>query len=161
MALLISAGGVPRTTACVTVLLTLPLASVRDGALPAMGYNTWCTGSACGQVCKQFVNNHSVCYLLRVTRLCIFIIISSSHRNKMHDVCHEDEAKGIATTMLQNGMHAGGYTYVNLGTTILHMYCTLVQSFIATRQSPSPRCVSLASTTNQSPQVTTLNREGW
>ena len=37
----------------------------------------------------------------------------------MHDVCHEDEVKAIATAMLHNGMHAAGYTYVNLGTITL------------------------------------------
>jgi len=49
------------------------------GALPPMGWNTWCTDGKCGR-----------------------------------DVCTEDEVKEVALAMIQNGMQAAGYNYVNL-----------------------------------------------
>eukprot|EP00660_Eupelagonema_oceanica_P000069 gene69-22387_t len=83
-------GGKGRGPARLVPLAALQAGRVaaRDGALgatPAMGWNTWCTGSPCGQ---------------NGTR---------PHGDKLHDVCHEYEVKQIAAAMQANGMQAAGY----------------------------------------------------
>eukprot|EP00041_Stephanoeca_diplocostata_P022926 m.554714 g.554714 ORF g.554714 m.554714 type:complete len:464 (+) comp22178_c0_seq11:74-1465(+) len=81
------------------VATTLQVAIARDGSigsLPAMGWNTWCTESPCGQNGIK------------------------PHNDKLHDVCHEDEVKEIASSMMENGMQAAGYTYINLDDCWIH-----------------------------------------
>ena len=66
-------------SAVLALLLALPaLVEARDngvGRLPALGWNTWCTGGACGQ--PGYVHNAS--------------------RPALHDVCNEAEVKQVCT----------------------------------------------------------------
>ena len=62
------------------------------GRLPPLGWNSWCTGGSCGQ--PGYVRNAS--------------------RAGLHDVCNEAEVKQVATAMLDNGMRAAGWSYINL-----------------------------------------------
>ena len=58
-----------------------PPPSALTDAAGGMGAQ-WCTESPCGQGGAK------------------------PHYDKLHDVCHEDEVKAIATAMQQNGMQA-------------------------------------------------------
>lgn len=77
--------------ASILVVLSFSLpAAAREGdltRLPILGWNTWCTGGSCHQ---------------------------EGATGSYHDVCHEEEIKEIANTMISSGMQALGYRYVNL-----------------------------------------------
>ena len=79
---------------CLMLGLSLP-AQARDnglGRVPPLGWNTWCTWSSCHQDAKMWPNlTHA-----------------------FHDVCTEDMVKDVAQSMLDQGMHAAGYTRSDL-----------------------------------------------
>ena len=60
------------------------------GLKPALGWNTWCTQSTCGQA---------------------GISPGSTY---LHDVCNDTEIRSIAEAMISNGMHQLGYNRINL-----------------------------------------------
>ena len=65
------------------------------GRRPPMGWSTWCTGSSCHQ-------EGPVCHGKNCTK---------TGPGALHDV---EMIKSVASEMLQNGMHAAGYTWINL-----------------------------------------------
>ena len=68
------------------------------GRTPPMGWNTWCTGSSCHQ-------EGPVCHGHDCTK---------TGPGALHDVCSEDMVKSVASAMLENGLHAAGYRWINL-----------------------------------------------
>ena len=59
------------------------------GRLPPLGWNTWCTWGSCDQTNRNLTK-------------------------KLHDVCTEQMVKDVAQAMLDQGLHAKGWTHVNL-----------------------------------------------
>eukprot|EP01116_Phalansterium_solitarium_P022797 TRINITY_DN7661_c2_g1_i1.p1 TRINITY_DN7661_c2_g1~~TRINITY_DN7661_c2_g1_i1.p1 ORF type:complete len:439 (+),score=160.98 TRINITY_DN7661_c2_g1_i1:1132-2448(+) len=59
------------------------------GRLPPMGWNTWCTMGPC---CQDGLHT------------C----------DSLHDFCYEGEVKAVAQAIIDNGMQAAGYEYINL-----------------------------------------------
>lgn len=58
------------------------------GAVPPLGWSTWCTGASCAQ--NKRVSGNA------------------------HDVCTESEIKAVASAMQANGMQRAGYRYIML-----------------------------------------------
>jgi len=68
------------------------------GRTPPMGWNTWCTGSSCHQI-GPVCNGHNC---------------SKRGPGALHDDCNESMIKSVAQSMLNNGLNAAGYTWINL-----------------------------------------------
>jgi alpha-galactosidase len=82
-------------TAMMMLSLAILLVHARNngiGRLPVMGWNSWCTWGSCDQDPKIWPNLTA----------------------RFHDVCTEEMVKDVAQSMLDQGLHAAGWTSVNL-----------------------------------------------